>query len=160
MVPPSSIGPRCGLDFTGPSSPSMKLRPLVVTNASVFNFDHRPLENPPMITSALFVLNVALAANPPAGRRSGAEDEVRSTVQAYVEAYNRGDVDTLASFFLEDAEYVTDDGDVIKGRDKIRQELGDSLREAKGARLDVRIDSIELPRRDMAIVRGTATLRP
>lgn len=53
---------------------------------------------------------------------------LRDTVNTFVDAFNRDDLDTVMTFFSEHADYHTVDGRVVHGRDAIRDEFAAQFR--------------------------------
>lgn len=60
-----------------------------------------------------------------------AESDVTEILGALVDFWNRRDLTSFSSLFLQDAEYVSGDGDWWRGREGIRQQL--TARLSKGA---------------------------
>ena len=54
-----------------------------------------------------------------AAAANGNEDEIRAEIQAYLEAWNAGDAEDLASFYTEDGDRANNRGDVFRGRPAI-----------------------------------------
>ncbi|HZD54433.1 MAG TPA: SgcJ/EcaC family oxidoreductase [Woeseiaceae bacterium] len=50
-----------------------------------------------------------------------AEAAIRDATDAWISAYERGDADTVANLFEEDAMYVANTGEVLRGHDGIPQ---------------------------------------
>ncbi|MHC4054116.1 YybH family protein [Bradyrhizobium sp. 25ACV] len=78
--------------------------------------------------SATFILCLLLAIPPRSIARetldAAAMDEMH---RHFSEAYNRGDLDTMAATFAENAVRVTPSG-IFQGRDAIRRSFGDALK--------------------------------
>jgi hypothetical protein len=59
-------------------------------------------------------------SKPPSGQKRAAlreeEKALRKAAGAYSAAFNKGDLDAIAAFWTEDAEYVPEDGKAIRGR--------------------------------------------
>jgi uncharacterized protein (TIGR02246 family) len=47
------------------------------------------------------------------------ENQIRSEIQGYLEAWNSGDAERLASFYTEDGDRANNRGDIFHGRDAI-----------------------------------------
>ena len=89
---------------------------------------------------------------------SDAEKSARAQSDAYVTAFNKADSKALASMYAEDAEYTTDDGTVITGREAILKGLKDFFTKNKGAKLEVQINSARLLTPDVLVEKGLATV--
>src|SRR6185503_17496553 len=57
------------------------------------------------------------ATTPPAAADQQAA--VRKAVAAYVDAFNKGDLQALAAYWTPDADYIDESGNVIQGRENI-----------------------------------------
>ena len=84
------------------------------------------------------------------------EAAIRRIVQSYVEAFNRGDAKGLASFWAEDAEYLSPTGERVKGRDKIEAFLGKFFLENKGVQIEVEASDIRVTGSENAVEEGSA----
>jgi uncharacterized protein (TIGR02246 family) len=61
--------------------------------------------------------------------------------RAYEAAYAKADVEALAAFFTDDAEYTSDDGRTFSGNSALKACLRDAFRVNKGAKLTITVDS-------------------
>lgn len=77
---------------------------------------------------------------------------------AYVAAFNKADTKALSPMYAPDAEYTSDDGDTISGRDAVVAGLGKYLAANKGAKLDVEVQSARFVTPDVLIEKGHATV--
>lgn len=89
----------------------------------------------------------------PAGMKA-----VLAQAKAYEEAYAKGDVAALASFFTDDAEYTSDDGRTFSGRPAIEACLRDAFRINKGAKLTIHVDSVKSLTPDVAVEKGSTVV--
>ena len=100
-----------------------------------------------MILAVAVVLIAPHAAH--AQEPSPASSDVKTITQQldeYCRAFNEGDIDTLLSFWADEADYVEEDGDVHRGKEaigKLFRTAGDQL---KGYKLQLEIDSLRLIR--------------
>jgi uncharacterized protein (TIGR02246 family) len=87
------------------------------------------------------------------------EATIRGIVEAYDEAWNRGDVQALVSYFALDAIIVDPRGDVTTGKVEFEKVI---TRLFKGSFKDslhkTKIIRIHFPKKDVAVVYGEATL--
>jgi uncharacterized protein (TIGR02246 family) len=86
------------------------------------------------------------------------EEAIRKALDAYVAAYNRGDAKALAALMTANAEYIDDEGEVVRGRAAIEKEMADFFAEGASVRLAVTTESRRFIRPDVAIERGTAVV--
>ncbi|MHC5540416.1 SgcJ/EcaC family oxidoreductase [Singulisphaera rosea] len=102
----------------------------------------------------------------PAGDAGGtasqkdAENAIRATDDAYLRAYNSGNVETIAGLFTEDAEVVAHDGQTIRGRKGIAELFTSIFEEGPGNKLEIKVDSLRFLGPDVAIESGESTLSP
>ena len=106
------------------------------------------------------ILLVTIAATAIGAQQSQTPEDaaIKQAVQAYVEAFNRGDAPKVASFWSDDGEYVAASGDRFKGRKKIEAALKRFFAENKGVQLQVSTSSVRFPYPDRAVETGTATV--
>ena len=80
-----------------------------------------------MIRSTVACLAVAaLTACGPATQHddaSSAEAAIRAATESWLSAYGRGDADALANLYEQDAIYAANTGEVLRGRDGIRERI-------------------------------------
>lgn len=70
---------------------------------------------------ALLILAVAAAASMfTTAAPADDETEIRAEIGSYLEAWNAGDAERLASFYLEDGDRANNRGDLFRGRAVIR----------------------------------------
>jgi uncharacterized protein (TIGR02246 family) len=85
-----------------------------------------------------------------------AEKTAKAQSDAYVVAFNKSDIKALTSMYADDAQYTTDDGTVIVGKEAIVKGLKDFFTKNKGAKLEVRIDSARFLTPDVLVEKGLA----
>ena len=71
--------------------------------------------------AALASLLVAAAFLSGTAAASDAESRVRGEIQGYLEAWNSGDAERLASFYMEDGDRANNRGQMFHGRTAIRE---------------------------------------
>jgi uncharacterized protein (TIGR02246 family) len=111
-----------------------------------------------LIRSLTLALALSVGAAAQDKQPTDAEKTARAQSDAYVAAFNKGDVQTLASMYSDDAQYTTDDGTVIAGKEAILKGLKDFFTKNKGAKLEVKIDSARLLTPDVMVEKGLATV--
>ncbi len=96
----------------------------------------------------------------PADTAKMSDDEraVRAAVDAYAADFDKGDAKAVASHFAEDAQHVDDDGNVMQGRKAIEEAAAKFLAKHKGAKLELKINSLDVLKSGVAIERGVATI--
>ncbi len=106
------------------------------------------------------MISGAIGAEPAKPEQPQAADEtaIQQVIEAYVDAYNKGDAAAVAAFWSDDAEYVSPSGERFKGRKEIQGSLEKTFAENKNAKLEVTVSSMEFPSADKAVERGTATI--
>lgn len=65
------------------------------------------------------------------------EVAIRTEIDSYVDAYNRGDVDAVLSHWADDAEYLLSTGERVQGRDALRKVFTEALAEETRGTIDV-----------------------
>ncbi len=101
----------------------------------------------------------ALAATEnPASGDSPEKVAVQKLDREYEAAYAKGDAAALAGFFAEDAENITEEGNVLRGRAEIEQSLSKGLKANKGAKLSIELESVRLLTPEVAVEKGLSTV--
>jgi uncharacterized protein (TIGR02246 family) len=96
----------------------------------------------------------------PSGRAGkGEEAAIRKQIQAFSDAYNKGDLDALTAMWTTDAEFTREDGKVTSGRAAIRDMLELGIKALKGHKQIIRVRSIRFVRPDVATEEGSAIMR-
>jgi uncharacterized protein (TIGR02246 family) len=93
----------------------------------------------------------------PAERRAD-ETALRKTGEAFSQAFNKGDLDALAAFWTEDAEFIRESGKTYHSRDAIRSLLKASLAENKGNKQTIKATSIHFIKPDVVSAEGSVTI--
>ena len=76
----------------------------------------------------------------------------------YAEAYNKGDVKTLAGLYSDDVDYIDQDGAEVKGRDAMEKLLADNFQQNPGAQLAITTEEVKELTPDVKVTRGFATV--
>ncbi len=103
------------------------------------------------------------AVQPPAVAMSKANPElalIRETATAFEAAFNSGNAAEVAALWTEDGEFANESGQSFKGRKAIQDEYEKILAAAKGEKIKIAIDSLELQSETSATEQGRATLDP
>jgi uncharacterized protein (TIGR02246 family) len=86
----------------------------------------------------------------------GDTTSIRKAIDAYTEAFNKGDIDALMALWAPDADYVSDQGKSFRGRAAISAEFKRIFAAVKGYKISFKIDSLRFPRPEFALEDGTA----
>ncbi len=115
--------------------------------------------NPKMLLHSALALLAAVSTataqdQPPAEAASVAQ----TLVDAYLAAFNKGDVRALATLYADDVQFTTDDGATVSGRTAVIGNLTKFFAKNKGAKLDLKIDSARFLTPDVLVEKGLATV--
>jgi uncharacterized protein (TIGR02246 family) len=99
-------------------------------------------------------------ARPASAAISGDESTIRQSAQSFAEAFNRGDAKAIAAQWMDDGNYIDEDGAVYAGRAAIESEYARFFKELPGLKVKVAVDSVKLLSPDAAIEEGRVTLDP
>ena len=89
------------------------------------------------------------------GDNSPEKAAIAANDRAYEAAYAKSDVQALADFFAEDAQYTTDDGRTFDGRAAIQQSMTESFATGKGDTLKINLDSVRVLSPDVVMEKGS-----
>ncbi len=78
--------------------------------------------------------------------------------RAYEEAYAKADIDALAAFYAEDAEYTSDDGRTFTGNAAIKSCLREAFQANKGAKISINVDSVKPLTPEVVVEKGSTTV--
>jgi uncharacterized protein (TIGR02246 family) len=81
-----------------------------------------------------------------------------ANARTYEDAYAKADVETLAAFFTEDAEYTSDTGRTFSGNAAIKACLHDVFRVNKGAKLNINVESAKPITSEVMVEKGSTTV--
>ena len=111
-----------------------------------------------IVIAVVCVTWAGLAIAQKADRFAKDEAAIRSGAEAYVQAFNKGDAERLASHWAEDAEYILPSGEHLKGRDKIEEAFKKFFSDNQGIQIQVAISEIRFPRYNEAVEEGSAVV--
>jgi len=80
---------------------------------------------------------------------------IRASVAAFVKAHQARDVKAIAALFAPNAKLVTDDNEVVEGREAIAASFEEHFAEEPDSKLETEIGSIKLIGADLAVETGT-----
>jgi uncharacterized protein (TIGR02246 family) len=108
---------------------------------------------------------VATAQDAPAAEPAAAapvlspeQKAVADQANAFIAAFNKGDVKALTAMFAEDAEWVDDGGNVLNGREEIAAHFKNAFLANKGRTIDIDVESIRPLTGDVMLEKGTTTV--
>ncbi len=98
------------------------------------------------------------ATAPGAASASSLKGEIAEVQTAYCDAFNKGDAKTMASLFTTDADWIDDQGTVIRGRAAIQRALQDQIGGQKDRTLKLRLDSLRPLGTDVVVGNALSTM--
>jgi uncharacterized protein (TIGR02246 family) len=78
--------------------------------------------------------------------------------RAFEAAYEKGDIKALAGFFAENAEYTTEDGQILVGNAAIEESMRTAFKEDRGAKLAIQVDSVQVLTPDVVVEKGSTAV--
>jgi uncharacterized protein (TIGR02246 family) len=97
---------------------------------------------------------------PQQGPGGGGSDEqaLRDAAAGLTQAFSKGDVAALASYWAPDAEYISEEGATTKGRDAIAAQFKKVIADLKGPKMTIKITSLRLLKGEVALMDGLSTI--
>jgi len=83
---------------------------------------------------------------------------IKKSAAEFAEAFNKGDAKAVAAQFTENAESREASGMTFVGREAIEKAYAEFFKANAGTKIDVLVNSIRFPAKDMAIEEGLARL--
>jgi uncharacterized protein (TIGR02246 family) len=108
-----------------------------------------------VMAAAPVLATLVVAAAPTAGTAAD-EQAIRATAEAFTQAFNHGDAKTVAALWTETGSLADDRGRIFKGRKAIEDQYAAFFKGQPGAKMEVAVQSVELPAPGMAIEDGIA----
>lgn len=105
--------------------------------------------------NAVFAAEKGTSRGEQSSERKKDEEAVRKTSEAFREAFEKGDAKALGALWTEGAEYHDDSGMELHGRAAIEKAYSALFQKKAHQKIEVNIDSIRFPARDLAIEEGT-----
>jgi uncharacterized protein (TIGR02246 family) len=90
----------------------------------------------------------------------GDKEAIQETAREFAAAFEKGDARAIAALWTEQAEYESADGTVLRGRNAIEAAFAACFKQRPAARMEIQVESIRFPSRDMAIDEGLTLTRP
>ncbi len=88
---------------------------------------------------------------------SGPKAELNEALANFSAAFNKVDAKSVAACFTTDADWIDDQGAIMRGRGPILRALEDSIAAHKGRTLTLRLDSVRTLGPDVAVGNATST---
>ncbi|HEY3900105.1 MAG TPA: SgcJ/EcaC family oxidoreductase [Chthoniobacter sp.] len=112
------------------------------------------------IALPLTILSTLAFAQTPASNPAGSEAGkiAQSREDAYVAAFNRADLKALGDLYTEDVQFTTDEGVAISGRAAVVDGLAKYFAKAKGAKIEIQVESARLLTPDVLAENGLSTV--
>jgi uncharacterized protein (TIGR02246 family) len=95
---------------------------------------------------------------PATAAASPLKGEIAAAQTAYADAWNKGDAKLAAALFTADADWIDDQGTVIRGRAAIQRALQDAMGGQKDRTLKLRLDSLRALGNDVVVGNALSTL--
>jgi uncharacterized protein (TIGR02246 family) len=89
---------------------------------------------------------------------SAVENIIRAGANDFTQAFDTGDAKKVAAQWTENGTMVDEAGQTFKGRKAIEDEYAKLFKEHPGARIEVKVQSVEVPSPAVAIEDGAATV--
>jgi len=86
-------------------------------------------------------------------------DAIKQSAREFTQAFERGDAKAAAAQWTENGEYSDDIGTVIRGRANLEKAFSEHFQNRPKGKIEIDIQSIHFPSRDMAIEEGTIRTR-
>lgn len=116
------------------------------------------------VVASLFCFNGSLSAQVQAQAQAtvtveAAQSDIRAellpSLEAFQKAFNEGKAEDFAGFFLEDGEFVDEQGAVHSGRTAVKELMTQFFKDYPGVQLAVTVDSLRQLGPDLLIEEGT-----
>lgn len=110
-----------------------------------------------LISTAGVLILLALAQGSVAGDKADAADEkaLQEQNEAFVAAFNSGDIKAVAEAYAPDADFLSAQGQRVKGRDALEKYFAKGFAESKGLKLKHSDSSVRFLKSDVAVADGT-----
>jgi len=110
-----------------------------------------------LISTAAALIFLAFAQGSVAGDKADPGDEkaLQEQNEAFVDAFNRSDIKAVAEAYAPDADFLSAQGQRIKGRDALEKYFTKGFAESRGLKLQHTDSSIRFLKPDVAIADGT-----
>jgi len=110
-----------------------------------------------LISTAAALIFLAFAQGSVAGDKADPGDEkaLQEQNEAFVAAFNRGDIKAVAEAYAPDADFLSAQGQRVKGRDELEKYFANGFAKSKGLKLKHSDSSVHFLKPDVAVADGT-----
>ncbi len=98
------------------------------------------------------------AGEPTPKTETGDKEGLHTALQAYVAAYNKGDLESLMSYWSSEPELLDEVGKTTRGREAIAALFKKSFADHKGLSIQTTVQSLHFIKPDVALQDGSVTL--
>lgn len=92
--------------------------------------------------------------------RADDQKAIEAASAAFAKAFEAGDVKAVAGMFTENAEYIDDEGDPIRGRENLAKAYGKFFEKRTGVKAESKSEAVRFLGTDSAIEEGKFTVTP
>jgi uncharacterized protein (TIGR02246 family) len=96
---------------------------------------------------------------PKESARPADEAAIRESVATFIKLFNKGDAKGLAELWTADGETIDDTGEVTHGREAITKDYAEFFAKNRGAKIEVKSESIRFVGRDVAVEEGVLKVK-
>lgn len=114
--------------------------------------------NLPRASLLITLLSSAAAIAQDPATQPAVENTIRAGAADFTQAFDTGDAKKIAAQWTENGSLVDEAGQTFKGRKAIEDEYAKLFKEHAGARIEIKIQSVEVPSPGVAIEDGAATV--
>lgn len=93
-----------------------------------------------------------------AAAEGDAESAIRGSADRFADAYNRHDAKAVAACFTTGAEFVTETGTTLRGRESLERHFAHVFADSPKVRLELKVESVRKLASGAALEEGTVTL--
>src|SRR5262245_27138895 len=99
------------------------------------------------------------SAAPAGPARPADEAAIRQASQAFARAFEKGDVQALAALWTDEAEYIDEDGEPVRGRAALTKAYADFFAKRRELKVEGKTAKIRFLGKDTAVEEGTFTVK-
>ena len=157
LVPTTAqpVAPTCKIKLTA----RWQIRPEIISGNTQWKVRLEKIESTRkrLISTAAALIFLAFAQGLVAGDKADPGDEkaLQEQNEAFVAAFNRGDIKAVVEAYAPDADFLSAQGQRVKGRDALEKYFAKRFAESKGLKLQHSDSSIRFLKPDVAIADGT-----
>jgi uncharacterized protein (TIGR02246 family) len=99
------------------------------------------------------------AQDRPAPQRQPDEQAIRAAAQAFARAFETGNSQAVGALFTDEAEYIDEDGDPVRGKAALAKAYADFFAKRKEVKVESKTDTVRFLGKDTAVEEGTFTVK-